>query len=1192
VIVEGTSTLIFIDIFNLFMQKFYALLVAACLFTTTNINAQQFWKSINDATVAPSTKTARTVYPTTYATFNLQTAAFKQHLHAAPQRVLSIANQSGLVVQLPNPQGAFEDYELVRGQIMAPELAAKYPEIETYMGRSISNPANLIRLESTPNGITAMIFAEDGKTYLIDPYSNMTTSEYMVYLKSAYPANANNSFSCLLDEQSKAVASINENRTTAGTCGTLRTYRTAIAASGEYTAFHGGTVSLALAAIVTSVNRLNSIFEREFSVRLNLVANNDMVIYTSAATDPYNGSAGSDINTNNTNLNTVIGSANYDFGHLYGASSLSGLAGLGVVCTASKGRGVTGVAAPIGDPFVVDYVAHEMGHQMNANHTQYNACNNNTATAMEPGSASSIMGYAGICAPNVQNNSNDYFHAISLQEITGFMHSGAGNTCPVSTSTGNVAPSFSVTQPNQTIPKGTPFFLSMAATDANADMLTYTWDQMDGGSGQTMPPTGNNTSGPVFRSLSPTASGTRFFPPLANVVSGSSPTWEVLPQVGRTLNFRGTVRDNRTGGGCTTDNNATITVSNTAGPFVVTNPNAAITLTAGNYELVTWDVAGTDAAPINCSTVNITLSTNGGLLYPITLASNVPNTGSALILVPNNPGLSNRIRVQASNNIFYDISNSDFAIQAPTAPDYQIYSAATSVTACSNATAVYTVNLNSILSFTGPVTLSTTGLPMGVVATFGANPVNAGGSTTLSLSNLSGVTPGSYNFTVNGSGTPGNRSANFNLVVAASTLGSTSLTSPANNATGVNTSTTLQWAAVAGANYDLQVASDAGFNTIVINQTNLTTNSFAITTGLNSGSSYWWRVRPKSSCTTGSYTSAFSFATGTTTCKNFVSTDVPKTIGITANSIANSTVTPSGTASITDVDVLNINITHTWISDLTVRLIHPDNTSAYLIDAEDMCTSEENMNINFDQESSNLYSSITCPLTSGGTFKPKESLTPFYGKPGAGTWTLEVRDWYSGDGGTLNSWTLRLCYVSGTLPVNYRSFTASANNNHIALNWITANELNNKGYYLQRSIDGVNYTNITIVNGKGNSGTDNSYYHYDYTAQPNVLYYYRLQQVDLDGRISYSSTAQAIISKKEGGIKIYPNPASTTLQLFGNSTYKNASIQILNSKGQLMQSSTLVNTNTVLNIASLPSGVYLLKVVKDGITETQKFIKQ
>jgi subtilisin-like proprotein convertase family protein len=1175
------------------MRKFYQLVVAILIFASaTKSHAQDYWKAIADATVSPSTKTARTVYPTQYATFSLQTAAFKQQLHAAPQRILSEANQSGLTVQLPNPQGGLEAFELIREQLMEPELAAKYPEIETYMGRSLSNPANTIRLESTPHGITAMIFAADGKTYIIDPYSNMTTAEYMVYLKSSYPKDPSNTFNCLFDEHSSNPAALIQNRTTAGLCGELRTYRTAIAASGEYTAFHGGTVALGLAAITTSVNRLNGIFEREFSVRLILVANNNLIIYTDAGTDPYNGSAGSDINTNNTNLNTVIGSANYDFGHLYGAASLAGLAGLGVVCTTGKGRGVTGSAAPIGDPFVVDYVAHEMGHQMSGNHTQYNACNNNTATAMEPGSASSIMGYAGICSPNVQNNSDDYFHAINLQEITTYMHSGSGNSCPVKTTLTNVAPSFTLTQVNRTIPKGTPFFLTMAATDANSDVLTYAWEQMDGGSGQTMPPTGNNTSGPVFRSKAPTSSGTRFFPPLANVISGTSPTWEVLPQVARTLNFRGTVRDNRSGGGCSVDHNTVVTVSS-AGPFVVTNPNAAVTLTASYNELITWDVAGTNAAPVNCTNVDITLSTDGGITYPITLASNVPNTGSATIVVPNNPGLSNRVRIQSVGNIFYDISNSDFAIQAPASPDYQIWGQTQSVTACSNATALYNVDVRSILGFNGAVTLSTVGLPMGVVATFGSNPVNAGGTTTLTLSNLSGVSPGSYNFSVSGSGTPGTRNFTFQLVVLANTVATPTLSTPANNATGVSTQPTLQWTAVSGATYDLQIATDASFTAVVLNQTNVSANSFAVTTALNTGTNYWWRVRAKTSCVTGSYTGEFAFTTSATICTNFVSTDVPKTIGLAGNIFVNSTVSPTGTATITDVDVLNVNITHSYVSDLTVSLIHPDNTTALLIDAANQCSgSQDNMNLSFDQESSNLYSAIPCPPTNAGTYQPKTTLTTLYGKPGAGTWTLQVNDRFNDDGGSINSWTLRLCFASGTLPVNYRSFTANASNNHIALNWITANELNNKGYYLQRSVDGINYTNITFVAGKGNSGTDNSYFYYDFSAQTNVLYYYRLQQVDQDGRISYSSTAQAIISKKDGGIKIYPNPATTTLQLIGNSTYKNASVQILNSKGQLMQSSTLINTNTTLNIETLPTGIYLLKISKDGVTETQKFIKQ
>ena len=234
-----------------------------------------------------------------------------------------------------------------------------------------------------------------------------------------------------------------------------------------------------------------------------------------------------------------------------------GIAQLQSPCNASgKARGVTGSGAPIGDPFDIDYVAHEMGHQFGANHTFNNnnsgSCsgNANTGTSFEPGSGATIMAYAGICTAtfNVQNNSDDYFHTISMQEMGAFITNGStGGSCPVITPLTNTAPTVAPVS-GVNIPQGTPFFLTASATDPNSgNVLTYCWEEMDAGISTTTP-TATQTSKANFRSFDPSTSPTRYFPSLSTIATNGPYTWEMTPTVARTMNFRVTVRDNASGG--------------------------------------------------------------------------------------------------------------------------------------------------------------------------------------------------------------------------------------------------------------------------------------------------------------------------------------------------------------------------------------------------------------------------------------------------------------------------------------------------------------------------------------------------------------------------------------------------------------------------------------------------------------------
>lgn len=569
------------------------------------------------------------------------------------------------MISFPHPDGTWHEYQAQANRTMSAGLSAKYPEIKSY--DAIDYQGRKVKWDITPKGLHVMIFQPNESTIFIDPIIDGNTSYYAVYYKKDFTTDK--IMSCEFNSDSKNLnikeQAVEGTMKTFGTCE-LRTYRLALAATAEYTAFHGGSVGNALAAQVTTMNRVNGVFERDMAITMSIIPNNNLIVYTNAGSDPYsNGNPGSMINQNQSNCDATIGNGNYDIGHVFGTNS-GGLAGLGVVCNNSnKGRGVTGSGAPIGDPFDIDYVAHEMGHQFGANHTQNNPCNSVSAARMEPGSASTIMGYAGICSPNVQSNSDDHFHGYSLQEIGVEIMSG-GHTCEVISALVNAPPSITGTNGNITVPANTPFALTATVNDPDNDPILYCWEQIDN-QASVQPPSPTSTGGPNFRSNSPINNPTRYFPNLADLANGVSPTWEVIPSVTRTMNFRVTVRDQGLNvPGCNDHEDVTVTTDAGSGPFIVLYPSTTgIIWTAATSETVTWDIANTDLAPVNCASVDILLSTDGGLTYPTVLATSTPNDGSQNVTVPSVATTTARIMVINSNGSFFDISDNDFEIDVP-----------------------------------------------------------------------------------------------------------------------------------------------------------------------------------------------------------------------------------------------------------------------------------------------------------------------------------------------------------------------------------------------------------------------------------------------------------------------------------------------------------------------------------------------
>ncbi|NPA08762.1 MAG: T9SS type A sorting domain-containing protein [Chlorobi bacterium] len=705
--------------------------------------------------------------------YSLDINGLKNALAKAPKR-LAAGEKSEIIISFPNSEGKMENFKVRENSNFDPQLAAKYPDIKSYVGEGLGDSGSTVYFSVSPLGLSSMEIYGDKSAVFIEPYSK-DLSTYVVYKKSDKKDDLSKFECTVIDVAQKGVANTTNlvARPNADDAK-LRTFRLALSCTGEYTAYFGGTKANALAAMNNTMTRVNGVFEKDFAARMVLIANNDSVIYTNASTDPYSAAA-SMSNWNSelqSTLTSVIGEANYDIGHLFGASGGGGNAGcIGCVCTnGSKGSGYTSPAdaIPSGDNFDIDYVAHEMGHQFGGNHT-FSMNNEGTGANMEPGSGSTIMGYAGITSQDIQPHSDAFFHAISIQQITNNIKA---KTCPTSTSTGNSIPTANAGL-DYTIPKGTPFMLTGAGTDANGDSLTYIWEQMDNASssqtGASSAASATKATGPTFRSWTPQTTPVRYFPRMASVLAGATTTAgseitvEALSNVARTYNFRFTVRDNRAGGSGNNSDDAVITVNGTAGPFSVSSQNTATTVTGGTSQTVTWNVAGTTANGVNAANVDILWSTDGGNTWT-TLLAGTPNDGTQAVTIPNTSTTTGRIMVKGSNHIFFDVNNANITVNAGSGTSDT--TAPTAPTLAASGTTSTSTNL----SWSGATdNVGVTGYDVYQ----GTSLVGSTASTSYTVSSLSPST--TYSFTVKAKDAAGNVSVASNTV-SVTTLAGTAVT--------------------------------------------------------------------------------------------------------------------------------------------------------------------------------------------------------------------------------------------------------------------------------------------------------------------------------------------------------------------------------------------------------------------------------
>ena len=837
------------------------LLYLVILFFCSSISSQEIFKKI-DATNFQENNTEK---PKAFEQFQLSTTRLLKTLNNVSQRGYKRSTPTNL--SLPNGLGGFEVFEVFESQILNIELSKKYPTIKSYVGKSTQSAATVRFSYSPSQGFNAALSNNKSATVLIKP-SDLKNERYRSYSRKDIIEESN--FECNTIEKLKEnTRNLSSSSNRVSNDGFLRKYRLAVATTAEYSNyFLDGTEvddterkTKVLAAINASLTRINGIFERDFAITMELVSNTDSTIFLNPSSDPFNGDFNSELQNT---LDSTIGDSNYDVGHLFGyEGSTYGSAGcIACVCTSgSKGSGFTIHNAPDSDHFNM-IASHEFGHQFGGFHVQ-SSSNCRSAIGLqevEPGSGSSIMGYAGICYPNVQENPDDYFNYVDIRDIIQWTQNES--SCAELIATGNNDP-IANAGINYTIPKSTAFVLEGTASDVDSNSnLTYCWEENDPEDPYSSDyPSSTRVFGPMYRSRLPVSEPLRYMPQLSDVLAGDlTPTWEVTPSVSRTLDFVLTVRDNALLGAKTASDDMTVTVDANFNPFRVTSQNSSVTWSVGDVETITWDVANTTNTPINAATVDVFLSIDGGYTYPYIIANNIANDGSETIVVPeiSSSTTEARFMVKASNNIFFAINGANITIQTS---EFLMRFGENKKNVCTPSSVSYNFTYNTFLGFSELTTFSTEDVPANVNVSF--NPTTAsvdGTEVEVIINNTTNFPLGLNPFIVKGTSLNVTKKSVINLSVYSNTISQPSLSSPSNNQNNSDTNTTFRWDSNNNAeNYAIEIATDNLFTSIIDSST-LPENNYT-SNNLKYNTPYFWRVQATNPCGESLFSDTYNFTT-------------------------------------------------------------------------------------------------------------------------------------------------------------------------------------------------------------------------------------------------------------------------------------------------------------------------------------------
>ncbi|MFT5765347.1 MAG: subtilisin-like proprotein convertase family protein [Saprospiraceae bacterium] len=1232
------------------MIKMRTLFLFLAILISSAISAQvnDFWSNANENAIVLNAENERGLIPDEYQTFALDLVGIKSYLQNAPMERTAAARNQPLKLEFPLPDGQIHPFKIYESPVMMPGIAARYPNIKSFAGYSELDKSVKVRFVYSDLGFYA-IFNTPTARYYIEPYAKNVHDTYIVYDKKNQSIPDDYNFICGVHNDDEFLHTNSpiegfvpgeefHDHTSASSRSVeveaveLLEYKIAIAGVAEWTALHGGTVSGGMSAVNIVVNVLNSVFTPEAAIRFVLIDDNDQLIYTDASTDPYtNVTMGSALlQQNQDNLDMVIGSAAYDVGHVMTVAcvDVGGIAG-GTVCSQNgKGRGVTCQYSSNLNNIILDVAAHEVAHQFTAGHTWDNCegtigsppvdiiAQRASGSAYEPGSGSTIMSYAGACGTqNVQFGSDHYFHVGSLQQIYNHSHDDGGGAgdCPDIIPAANDKPELVLNYENGFyIPMRTPFELSAIASDQNGDDLTYCWEQYNLG-----PLSDLGTpflTAPSFRSYPPVASPMRVFPRLQSILQNTQSVTEVLPTYTRNLKFRCTVRDNNTEAGGVVWDEISFEATEQAGPFLVQYPNTNQIFEAGEYIEVLWDVANTDLAPVNCERVNIRFSSNGGSNTDMILAQNVPNDGAHFVNIPNVITGGGRIRVEATENIFFDYSNFNFQIIEATTPGYTLNAGPYYQQTCVPDNVVIDLSTLSLLDYDSPVSFSISGLPAGANPVFSANPILPSESATLTIETANIVDEGFYDIQITAMASGGDtimRNVTFNLVLR--DFSAITLQTPANGSSGVSESPEFTWIGSPNANtYDIEIATSPSFapGTLLESATGLTTTSFTASTILEKNELYFWRIRPFNECGYGSYSVPLGFHTEVFECAVFVSDNVPLNISSVGTPTIESTLVINTTGAINDLNVKNLKGSHDLVKHLDVALISPDNTEVLLF--SNACGIATSFNMGLDDEAT---LDIQC---NGGTYKPQGNLSDFNNLNPVGIWTLKVAvNNTDGVGGALQEWSLELCSNTSTNPpylVNNELMpTPPGGGRQITNNFLLSEDDDNGPEELVYTVVTVPESGtLFFVNNPMEVGMtfrqetiDAGNLSYVHNGGPETTDGFTFAVEDGEGgwfgtpRFEIEIDPNVVISTKDllnsTNFALFPNPAQNLLNLrFNNPVNSRLDVYITNVQGQVLQNQRFENVlgQAAINTSSLSNGIYFLYVESEHGSATKKFVIQ
>ena len=913
------------------------------------------------------------------------------------------SNAETFELTVPLFDGSTRQFIFRKTQTLSPQLSAKYPNIKTYS--AYEYPIS-VHIEITPESFHGIIFSPQG-TQLIEPNEEGST-EYEVGFQTAW-VEKHERYYCHQHQDPINSLSFEADRVNAvklrdGQASEVIKYRVAIATTTEFSASKGNTKESVLSAVTTIINRVNAILIRDFAIRLEIVPDNDKILFINT-NDPFsNGNPESMLNQITSVLNDEIKITNYDIGHVLGTNS-GGIATQGVVCTINKAKGVSGTFGIYRGALFYLIVAHEIGHQLNASHT-FNFCDNQnetSATAFEPGSGSTIMAYAGAsdCGANYVQESNDpYFHNVTINQVLSYTRNGPGKNCAQIIPIENIAPVANILKTNFThIPISTPFKLEGEGFDPDGDTLTYTWEEYDLGP---LSPLGNpKGDAPSFRSLPPNLDPIRYFPDYDNYLSDKSDINEVLPTYSRNLKFRLTVRDNHWNGGLTDWDQIDFKADQTAGPFQIINPNGSEIIVPGLYEKVTWDVANTDNGNVGCKLVNIWLSLDGGQTWPIQLAEKTDNDGSEYLIFPDVETNVARIMIEAADNIFYTVSESLFSIKKSQNPKVSLALFPNSDQICLPNQISFEIISQQINGFDEEIQLDLTSvLPEGTDINFSKTTIGNNDTVNLQLSFPRMNESSDLELIITGISNSENFELSAKVQLIPSDFTDLKLIDPVDGQTNVSILPKLSWTSIKDATYyQLELAKNPSFDT-VISANNVFTNTYKPIFSLDENTVYYWRIKAINSCAEGPFSQTFAFQTKTVSCATYESEDTPTT---GTRKVESEIMVP------TDVPILDVNIPNMkglfeFVGNLDAKLIHSTGTIITLF--KNRCANLSNFNLGFDDDS---QIEVSCPLTSENIFKPEDSLAIFMNLSSAGNWTLQINDNGGTTGGSITSWSLEIC---------------------------------------------------------------------------------------------------------------------------------------------------------------------------------------